>query len=218
MPYSPRIYGLSPRTGRSRAGRVRHDHLSFLLAPGLMVFDHQPIVVPLAHPDPRLNALRNRGVIARRVGAVGPHIEVEVGIEAPRGPRPPAPMEVMLVFLPMPAAVCPTVPRGRVGMGRTPDDEDQDHEESHNALTHTRAPFRGIPVPHPPHHADRGLDHVLPWSVPMGHRQAPGRVVERGPTVLQLLEPLRSSLSLVRTTISRHHAPSPLSKAPPMPN
>src|SRR5712671_6687509 len=88
----------------------------------------------LAHPDPRLNALGHRGVIARRVGAVGPpqHIEAEVGIEAPRGPIPPALMEVMLVFLPMPATVFlpmpatvfPTVPRGRVGMGRAPDDED----------------------------------------------------------------------------------------------
>ena len=79
----------SPRTGRSRDGRERRDHLSLLLAPGLMVFDHQPIVAPLAHPDPRLNALGHRGVIARRVGAVGPHIEAEVGSEAPRGPIPP---------------------------------------------------------------------------------------------------------------------------------
>jgi len=43
----------------------------------------------------------------------------------------------------------------------------------------------------------------------MGHRQAPGRVVKRGPPALQLLGPLRSSLSLVRKTVSRPHAPFP---------
>src|SRR6266851_8712343 len=174
--------GLSPCTGRSRAGRVRHDHLSLLLALGLMVFDHQPIVAPLAHPDPRLHALGHRGVIARRVGAVGLHTEAEVGSEAPRGPIPPAPMEIMLVFLTMPAVVFltmpavvfltmpavvfptmpavvfptlpavvfPTMPRGPVGMGRAPDDEDQDHEESRNVLTHTLAPFMGDTCPASP--------------------------------------------------------------------